>query len=39
MRFDEEEQLEEMRMENAKVVMNGVEKVRSGRGRVGLGDG
>ena len=36
MRFDEEEQVEEMRTENAEVVMNGVEEVRSGRGRVGL---
>ena len=35
-RFDEEEQLEEMRTENAEVVMDGVEEVRSGRGRVGL---
>ena len=35
-RFDEEEQLEETRTENAEVVMNGVEEVRSGRGRVGL---
>ena len=32
-RFDEEEQLEEMRTETAEVVMDGVEEVRSGRGR------
>ena len=36
MRFDAEEQLEEMRTENAEVVMNGVEEVRSGSGRVCL---
>ena len=36
MRFDEEERLEEMRTENAEEVMDGVEEVRSGRGRVGL---
>ena len=35
-RFDEEEQLEEMRTENAEVVMDGVKEVRSGRGRMGL---
>ena len=36
MRFDEVEQLEEMRTENAEVVLDGVEEVRSGRGRIGL---